>query len=128
MFIKILIIREKKTGKSFAAKKEEELRLLNKAIDYFKNSRYNYKNFEISSFDEEYGRNFEVITKEIKQLRVLFQAIHMKIIEKGLIDGNMLIQRRNKFGAHLQGMASRRGNAPIGAQRVMRRGIVPNFN
>ena len=55
-------------------------------MEAFKESLNDYRNFEIKNSDTETQGSFEVITKEIQDIKNLIQALSNKCTEMGLIN------------------------------------------
>ena len=58
---------------------------LEKILDKFKETRQEYEGFEQPLNEQEMDRNFEIITKELKEIKLLIQAIIVESQRRGII-------------------------------------------
>lgn len=63
-------------------KKEVELE---KILDNFKDTRQDYEGFEQPLNEQEMDRNFEIITKELKEIKILIKEIIVESKKRGVI-------------------------------------------
>ena len=81
-------------------KEEEEFQM---KIKELRDARKEYKDFEIGNTDRDNERNFELVTRELKEIRKLVFAIYNKSIEMGIISKNPTNRLSEARGMRRQG-------------------------
>ena len=77
-----------KLGKVPAEDLKAEEKRFEERVAELREARKNYKDFEIGSTDQDNERNFELVSRELKEIRKLIFAIYQRSAELGIIPKN----------------------------------------
>jgi len=117
-----------KLGKASEKDLQAEEKLFEQRVSELRESRRSYKDFEIGSTDQDNERNFELVTRELKEIRKLIFAIFERSTSLGIIPKNngQVHMRNRDRRSHKMSIQTKKQEAGRSAGRHPIPGLLKN--